>query len=83
MKVRHKIIGKGGGVTIPAEIRRNYGFTGGAAVDISTEDGRLVIVPHTPRCLFCDAVENVGKYKDRYVCRSCVSEMVREVGAGG
>jgi len=81
--IKHKVISKGGGLTIPAEIRREYGFLGGDAVDIAVGDGRLVISQHTPRCLFCQGVEGVGKYAGRYVCKACVATMVKEVGTDG
>jgi len=80
-QIRHKVIGKSGGVTIPSDIRREYNFQGGEAVDITVNDGRLVIGPHTPRCIFCQSQENVGKYMGRYVCRSCVNRMPKEVAA--
>lgn len=79
-RVKHKVISKGGGLTIPAEVRREYNFLGGQAVDIAVEDGRLVVSPHTPRCLFCQGAEMVGKYMGRHVCRACVSNMVKDVG---
>lgn len=81
--IKHKVISKGGGLTIPADIRREYNYLGGAAVDISVEDGRLVIDQHTPLCLFCQSAEGVGKHMGRYVCRSCVTTMVKEVGIDG
>jgi transcriptional pleiotropic regulator of transition state genes len=82
-QIKHKVIGKGGGLTIPADIRREYNFLGGEAVDITVDDGRLVISPHTPRCMFCQGVENVGKYAGRYVCKACVARMGKEVGTDG
>lgn len=82
-EIKHKVISKGGGLTIPADIRRLYSFQGGDAVDISVVDGRLVISPHTPRCVFCQGQENVGKHMGRYVCRSCVTIMTKEVGTDG
>jgi len=82
-QIKHKVIGKSGGITIPADIRREYNFLGGEAVDITIYDGRLLISPHTPRCIFCQEVEKVGKYMGRYVCRICVAAMVKEVGTDG
>ena len=82
-RVKHKVLSKSGGLTIPAEIRREYNYLGGEAVDITVDEGRLVISPHTPRCIFCHGVENAGKYMGRYVCRSCVAKMAKEVGTDG
>lgn len=83
-QVKHKVISKSGGITIPAAIRREYNnFLGGEAVDIQVEDGKLVIAPHAPRCVFCDSIEGVVKYSKKYVCRACVNRMAKEVDING
>jgi transcriptional pleiotropic regulator of transition state genes len=80
-QVKHKVISKGGSLTIPASIRREYNsFLGGEAVNLVVQDGKLVIEPYTPKCLFCDSQEGVVKQKGRYVCKKCISEMAQEVG---
>lgn len=81
--VKSKVISKGGSLTIPADIRREYNYLGGSAVDIDVIDGRLVISQHTPRCVFCQSHEDVGRYGGRNVCRSCVAAMAKEVGIDG
>lgn len=78
--IKHKVISKGGGLTIPADIRREYSFQGGDAVDITVNDGRLIISPHTPRCTICQGQDNVGKFRGKYICRPCVGSLVMEVG---
>lgn len=78
--VKYKVISKSGSLTIPADLRREYGYAAGNAVDIAVDDGRIVISPHTPRCMFCQGHEKVGKYMGRYVCRPCVTRMTKEVG---
>jgi transcriptional pleiotropic regulator of transition state genes len=83
-QIKHKVISKGGSLTIPADIRREYNtFLGGEAVDITVEDGKLVITPHTPKCMFCEDTRNVGRYKGRCICRACAAAMWREVGTNG
>lgn len=79
-KIKHKIISKGGSLTIPADVRREYNFLAGEAVDITVEKGKLVISQHTPRCTFCQGTENVGRYEGKHVCRTCVGGLVMEVG---
>ena len=80
-QTKYKVLSKGGGLTIPADIRREYNtFLGGEAVDLNVEDGKLIISPHTPKCMFCSSVNDIGKYQDRYICKTCVTRMVKEVG---
>lgn len=83
-QTRQKVISKGGSITIPSIIRREYNaFLSGEAVDLTVEDGKLIIAPHTPKCLFCNGVENVKKYVGRYLCKSCISNMAKEDDISG
>ncbi len=72
---KSKRISKAGGVTIPADIRRDMGFDSGSAVDISVSRGSLIVAPHTPRCCFCDSTENVKVHMNKRVCAKCIKSM--------
>ena len=64
------------GVTIPKEMRLTLGWQPGIAVDLeTTSDGAILIKPHSPRCRFCGAYENVHKYKDITICPECANKM--------
>jgi transcriptional pleiotropic regulator of transition state genes len=83
-EIKHKVISKGGSLTIPADIRREHNaFLGGEAVDLTVDDGKLIIAPHTPRCIFCNSTEEVKKYEGRNVCKACVTRMAKEAGLNG
>lgn len=82
-QIKHKVISKGGGLTIPADVRREHDFSGGQAVDITVEDGRLVVSQHTPRCTFCQGTDFVVKYKGKHICKPCVGGLVLEAGMNG
>ncbi len=43
MLVREVIVSRKGQVTIPIEIRKKYGLVAGSKVQISVEDGNIVI----------------------------------------
>ena len=80
-QVKQKVISKSGGITIPSDIRREYNsFLAGEAVDMHVDDGKLVIAPHTPRCIFCDSMEDVAKHAGKNVCKSCIRAMAKGVG---
>ena len=79
-KTQYKVISKGGSLTIPASMRREYNaFIGGEAVDIDVQDGKLIIAPHTPKCLFCGSQDDVVKFHGRHMCKPCITEMAKEV----
>jgi len=70
-----KKINKGGGITLPIEIRRDYGFNAGQGVDISIQGDELVIRKYVPRCLICGNDKEVVKYVDRHICKVCIKKM--------
>ncbi len=83
-QIKYKVISKSGSLTIPAEIRREYNsFLGGEAVDITIVDGKLIIAPHTPRCIFCGSVEEVTTNAGKNVCKACIRKMAKEAGING
>jgi transcriptional pleiotropic regulator of transition state genes len=83
-QVKSKVISKSGSLTIPSDIRREYySFLAGEAVDITVDDGKLVITPHAPRCIFCDSIQHVVKFQGKHACKECIAAMAKEVGLDG
>lgn len=80
MMSKFKRIGKSGGITIPAELRRDWGYTSGDAVEINPENGDLVIKKYVPKCFLCGSSENVKRFKGKDVCKSCIKELAKEAG---
>lgn len=77
--VRSKVISKSGGVTIPSDIRREFNqFLSGEAVDLQVEDGKIILSPHSPRCMFCGAIEDIRTFEGRQICSSCIERMAKE-----
>ena len=77
MSTNFKKVSKAGGIILPVEVRRDYGFSAGQAVEVSiAADGNSVILTkYTPRCMFCGSSEDVIHFKDRHICKACIAEM--------
>lgn len=73
--MKFKKINKAGGLTIPADLRRDLGFDSGDAVDLVIEGGNIVVKPHVQKCLFCEGDKQVVVYKNKRVCSSCIKEL--------
>lgn len=74
--MNHKVISKKGGLTIPADIRRDLNaFQSGDPVDITSVGGKIIIAPHTKTCIFCRDVRKVVDYLGRCVCQNCIKEL--------
>lgn len=70
-----KKISKAGGITLPVEIRRDFGFSAGQGVDIHVQGEEIVIKKYVPRCLLCGNDQEVLKYVDRHFCKVCIKKM--------
>ena len=64
-----------GRVVIPASMRRSLGIGLGDEVDISIEDGRLVLVKPADRCAFCGSDHDLAEFRDKVVCWSCTAAL--------
>ncbi|MCC5911343.1 MAG: AbrB/MazE/SpoVT family DNA-binding domain-containing protein [Clostridiaceae bacterium] len=77
--MKTKKINKSGGLTIPSDIRRSIDMDKGQAIDIEVQGGKLVISKHTPRCMFCQSIDNVVRHQNNYICPKCIKEMGAKV----
>lgn len=75
MKTSKRLTGKCA-VTLPKDLRLHLGWKAGMSLDLETMDnGALLIRPHSDRCRFCGAAENIHKYKDICVCADCADSL--------
>jgi len=76
---RYKKISKGGAITIPSDIRREFGFNGGDGVSIRwTESGALIIEKSAEICFFCGGNEECKKFWGRDICSICQETIANE-----
>ena len=64
-----------GRVVIPSSMRRSLGLRDGDAVDITLEDGRVVMVRAAESCTFCGEAEHLQEFHGKAVCWSCMAAM--------
>lgn len=64
-----------GRVVIPIELRRNLDISEKDALEIYVEEDSIVLKKYEPDCIFCGNSKNLIIYKDKNVCKSCVSKM--------
>lgn len=72
--MRNKKITRSGSITIPAELRRDYGIQPGEHVSLDIDmSGRIVIGRDNGACIFCGTDKDLVIYRGRYVCRDCAN----------
>jgi AbrB family transcriptional regulator, transcriptional pleiotropic regulator of transition state genes len=69
-----------GRVVLPAEMRRQLGIDVGDLVEISVDDGRVVLEKVEQTCVFCGGAAELREFSGKLVCGAC-SEQISARGA--
>ncbi|MBQ1220425.1 MAG: AbrB/MazE/SpoVT family DNA-binding domain-containing protein [Peptococcaceae bacterium] len=68
-----------GRVVIPIELRRTLGIEEKDALEIYTDNEKIVLKKYEPACIFCQSADEVQNYKGKLVCSECVKKMVENL----
>jgi AbrB family transcriptional regulator, transcriptional pleiotropic regulator of transition state genes len=64
-----------GRVVVPVELRRTLAIREGDLLEVTAEDGRLILRKVAPECALCGRSDNLMDLHDKRVCRECVREI--------
>lgn len=68
----NKKVGRSGGVTLPAALRRELGLQPGEKLNVRVDvTGQIVLKRTVGACVFCQADEHLKPYAGRYICDAC------------
>ena len=69
-----------GRVVIPIELRRTLGIAERDALEIYTDEDRIVLRKYEPTCtcIFCGRADDVAPFKGRNICQRCAKELRQE-----
>ncbi|MDF2930070.1 AbrB/MazE/SpoVT family DNA-binding domain-containing protein [Anaerospora sp.] len=65
-----------GRVVIPIELRRTLDIEEKDALEIYVDSDRIVLRKYEPACVFCGNADGVTNFKNKNVCKECLSSMV-------
>lgn len=79
--LNEKKISKGGGITIPAHIRRELGLEAGDKFAITTQNGNLTLERITGSCIICgEHTEKLLKQTGgKYICVNCAKRIAENL----
>ena len=61
-----------GRIVLPAQIRKKLKINCGDLLEIySTGDGRVILEPYEPSCIFCLGTEDLRPFRGKPVCCAC------------
>lgn len=65
-----------GRIVLPIEIRKTMDISNkGDAVEIFTDDEKVILKKYQPSCVFCGNADGVSSYKNKLICSDCLSEI--------
>ena len=68
-------IDKLGRVLIPKNLRQRLDLSVDDPIEVFTDGDALVLKKYRKKCAFCGSEENVISFKEKYICRACISEL--------
>lgn len=65
-----------GRIVLPIELRKSMEIDQkGDAVEIFIDEDRIILKKYQPACIFCGNADGVVYYKNKLVCRDCLTSM--------
>ena len=64
-----------GRIVLPIEIRKILDIKQKDAVEIFTDDDRIILQKYQPACIFCNSVDDIVYFNGKRVCAACVAKM--------
>ncbi|MBQ2941384.1 MAG: AbrB/MazE/SpoVT family DNA-binding domain-containing protein [Clostridia bacterium] len=64
-----------GRIVLPKSIRKVYNLKERDGVEIFTEGDMIILKKYAPFCVFCGEQENLTLYKEKNICKKCITEI--------
>ena len=64
-----------GRIVLPIELRRTYDLAVKDAIEIYTEDDKIILKKFKRSCIFCGGTENLVDYKNKSICADCAADI--------
>ena len=70
-------IDKLGRIVIPMEMRKTLNIKEGDPLEITLDNGAIILRSMKTRCEFCNAEYDLAEFSGKYVCRNCLEKLKR------
>ena len=64
-----------GRIVLPIEIRKVLDIKQKDAIEIFTDDDKIILQKYQPACIFCKNIENIVYFNGKRVCAECVEKL--------
>ena len=66
-----------GRIVIPSDIRNSLGFQPNDAIEMTIDNGQLILQKHQDNCMFCNSTEGLVKYQEYLICKECIKKLYK------
>lgn len=80
MSVSYKKMTRQGSISIPVAMRRNLGIEERDPIVVEEKEGKIIISPYRPRCMFCGSTEHVLQFNGKGICVKCGEKVIEKFG---
>jgi len=64
-----------GRIVLPIEIRKTMDIKIKDAIEIFTDEDKIILQKYHPACVFCDNADNIVYYNGKRICRECLEKI--------
>lgn len=64
-----------GRIVLPAEIRQSMDIQVKDAVEIFTDENRIILQKYHPGCIFCQNVDQIIYFEGKRICANCLAKI--------
>lgn len=68
-----------GRIVLPIEIRKVLDINQKDAIEIFTDNDKIILQKYQPACVFCNNAENVVYFNGKRICSDCVAKMKEQL----
>ena len=65
-----------GRIVLPKELRTKFEIAERDALEIYTDEDKIILKKYEPSCAFCGDARDVFTFKGRNICPACVNELM-------
>ena len=64
-----------GRIVLPIEIRKVLDIKQKDAIEIFTDNDKIILQKYQPACIFCNSTEDVVYFNGKRVCKNCLKQL--------
>ncbi|MBE6538161.1 MAG: AbrB/MazE/SpoVT family DNA-binding domain-containing protein [Ruminococcaceae bacterium] len=68
-----------GRIVLPMEIRKTLDIKEKDAVEIYTDDDKIILMKYHPACIFCNDADDVIFFGGKRICRACIAKLKEQL----